>query len=110
VIALGLGAILVIGIALSGRCRPAALRLWSTGALMVAIVVGVVSANRPGILNAFNTRYVLCAYPALAAVAAAGWATVRHRWLSVAPAVTMWVLAALFFLVAFLPRFPFRVG
>jgi 4-amino-4-deoxy-L-arabinose transferase-like glycosyltransferase len=109
-VAIGLAVVFVVGLALSRRCRPTAFRLASAAALAAAIVIGLVPANRAGILNAVNTRYVLCAYPALVAVAAAGWATVRSRWSSFAPAVAMWSLAALFFVAGVLPRFPFRVG
>ncbi len=101
--------LILAGIVLSHRCQPGAVRWLLVTAVVVGTIVGLLEANSEGILNAFNTRYVLIAYPPLIAAAATGWSRCS-RSAGVAVVAAMWCVGATFFLAAFHPLFRFRAG
>jgi len=109
-VAAGVLAATAAGMVAMARQRGRALALWSVITLVLGTVIGLLQANAAGVVNAFNTRYILLAYPAVVAAAATGWVVARCRLAAALPVAAMWALAVLFFVVGFLPRFPFRVG
>lgn len=109
-VAVATAGFVVVGLVLSVRCPPGNVRWLLIAAITGGTVAGLLRANAAGVVNAFNSRYVLFSYPALVAAASVGWATVGRRVVAALPVIGLWCVAVLFFTIAFHPRFPFRVG
>lgn len=103
-------AFVVVGLVLLRRSALRAEAFLLVVGIGSVAVMGLVSLNNSGLLNAFTARYLIFAFPTLLAAAAAGWAHLRRPVVSLAPVALAAVAATAFLLADFLPQFPLRVG
>jgi 4-amino-4-deoxy-L-arabinose transferase-like glycosyltransferase len=101
--------VVAVGVGLATR-QPRGCVL-AVGALLVLGVVaaGYLEEIHRGLVTV-SARLLVPSYPGLLAAVACGYASLRRREIPMAIIALGGALAAAFFVLAFLPRFPFRVG